>query len=228
MRKSNIFWGLFFIVAALLMIVSKLGLIGGFSFWSIFLTIFFVAWTVRSMIYKNPTGIIFSLAFLCIIYAEPLGIEAITPWYVLGAAVFFSIGAGFLYHPRRFSRCEYGRAEAVTENVDGGQVTFETSFGESIKYINTDDFQSADLKCSFGSMKVYFDNAVIQNGQAVINIDASFSGVELYLPKEWQLSNQIRTSFGGVDEKNRNQPGNEPIIILNGKVSFAGVEILYV
>ena len=230
MKKSNIFWGLFFIVGALFLIVSKLGLIGEFSFWSVFLTIFFVAWIVRSVIYKSPTGVIFSLAFLCIIYAKPLGIEAITPWYVLGAAVLLSIGAGFLYHPQRdvWKKYQYQGADAVIENVEEGQVTFETSFGESIKYVNTEDFQSASLKCSFGSMKVYFDNAVIQNGQAVINIDASFSGVELYLPKELQISNQIRCSFGGVHEKNRNQPSGTLVVTLAGKVSFSGVEILYV
>lgn len=36
------------------------------------------------------------------------------------------------------------------------------------------------LDCSFGPIKVYFDNAKLNNGRGIVRIDASFSGVELY------------------------------------------------
>ena len=86
-------------------------------------------------------------------------LEAITPWPVLGAAALGSIGISFLYHPRRDYRnygC-WGRGNHYSteteETVDGSQMEFSTSFAGSIKYVNSDDFQSADLKCSFGSLK---------------------------------------------------------------------------
>ena len=44
---------------------------------------------------------------------------------------------------------------------DDSHIRIGTSFSGSIKYINTDKFEQADLKCHFGSMKVYFDNAVL-------------------------------------------------------------------
>ena len=39
-----------------------------------------------------------------------------------------------------------------------------TSFSSSIKYVNSDDFLGADVKCSFGGIKIYLDNALIQRG----------------------------------------------------------------
>lgn len=231
MKKERIFWGIFFIVAAVFIIISKLGLLGNINFFSLLLTVFIAACLVKSVMHKSVGGVLFSLAFICIIYAKPLGIEMITPWPVLGAALLGTIGASFLYHPKKdfFS---YGShhicSNETVETVEDAQIEFNTSFGGSIKYINSDDFQSANLRCSFGSMKVYFDNAIIQNGQATVQIDVSFAGVELYIPRNWKVVNNVEASFGGIDEKNSNATSSTPTLNLVGKVSFAGVEIIYI
>ena len=80
-------------------------------------------------------------------------------------------------------------------------------------------------------MEVYFDNATIINGEeAVINIHASFCGLEIYVPKEWEIINQAHVSFGAIEEKtkNRNIVNKEKTVILTGEASFCGVEIIYI
>lgn len=231
MKKERVFWGVFFIAAAIFIIVSKMGYLEGIGIWSLLATIFLAACLIKSIAYRSVTGILFSLAFLCIIYSELLGIEAITPWPVLGAALLGSIGIGFFYHPKRSWGKVYGvyvDDNETVETVEDAQMKFNTSFGGSIKYVNSDDFKSAIMKCSFGSMKVYFDNAVIQSGNAVIQMDVSFAGVELYIPRTWNVVNKIDTAFGGVEEKGRNQSTGVPAVTLVGKVSFGGIEIVYV
>lgn len=105
---------------------------------------------------------------------------------------------------------------------------FKNSFGASTKYINSDEFEFAQLECAFGGLKVYFDNAVIQKGNATVQLDVSFAGVELYIPKTWNVINQIDVTFGGVDEKNKNQSAGVPTLTLMGDVSFSGVTIIYI
>lgn len=80
---------------------------------------------------------------------------------------------------------------------------FKNSFGASTKYINSDEFEFAQL-------------------------DVSFAGVELYIPKTWNVINQIDVTFGGVDEKNKNQSAGVPTLTLMGDVSFSGVTIIYI
>ena len=104
----------------------------------------------------------------------------------------------------------------------------ESSFGSSIKYINSEDFRGAGIHCSFGAMKVYFDHAEVPQGQAAVKLDVSFGGVELYIPRSWQVVNHLSAAFGGVDEKGRCQPDGTVSLVLNGKVSFAGVTIIYI
>ncbi len=71
---------------------------------------------------------------------------------------------------------EYHREiEESTEN----SVYCSNSFGTTTKYVN-----SNNLECSFGEMKVYFDNAVVQNKSVEICVDVSFGSVELYIPRE--------------------------------------------
>lgn len=48
----------------------------------------------------NFWEILFSIAFICIIYDDWLGITALTPWTVLGAALLGSIGLSLIFKKR--------------------------------------------------------------------------------------------------------------------------------
>ena len=77
-------------------------------------------------------------------------------------------------------------------------------------------------------MKIYFDNAVIQKGNATVQMDISFSGVELYVPKTWTVIDQMNKSFGGMDEKGKGSSSGMPVLTLMGDVNFSGVTIIYI
>lgn len=230
MKKERLFWGIFFIFGAVLLVISKMGFLNTeISIGMLLLSVIFAATLIKSVLHKNVPGVLFSAAFLCIIYAEPLGITALTPWTVLCAALLGSIGISFIYHPKHkwYSSHFNDRFEEI-ETMDGNELKMETSFGSSIKYIDSEDFKAASLKCSFGAMKVYFDHAVVPGGEAVVHLENSFGGVELYVPRNWKVINQLNASFGGVDEKGRYEQGGSVTLILTGTVSFAGVTIIYV
>lgn len=90
-------------------------------------------------------------------------------------------------------------------------------------------FRRAFLKSSFGSMSVYFDNAVLHEGKAVAEVDISFGNMELYIPKDWKVILDVDTSFGGVEEKGRCHPADEGnTLLISGRVSFGGLEIHYI
>ena len=249
-RAKNIFWGAFLILAAAFLVVSRLGFLEGIGLASILFAVFWVAIMVEGIISRSFGKILFSLAFLAIIFDDPLGIEAITPWTVLVAALIGTIGLNMIFKKKHYhfeSEWEhhggekivdvevtmdeeesYNEADRQANGLNGNKVFFRTSFGSAVKYVNSDNFEYASLECSFGAMKVYFDNAIIRNGNATIDLDVSFGGVELYFPKHWNVINQTDTAFGGVDEKNHNNSTGSPVINLTGDVNFAGVTIIYI
>lgn len=235
---KKIFWGLFFIVAGAFVIVNQLGYYTDINLFSLLCTILIIPILIKSLFKLDFTGILFSLAFLCIIYREPLHIESLTPIPVLLTALFGSIGLSIMFgryhfhghhfHNHHFHDRHNKHFEQVVNGDDADEVDFNVSFGSSIKYINSEDFKVANLRSSFGSMQVYFSDAEIVGDSAVINLDVSFSGVELYIPKEWKIVNKVDVNLGAVEQKNESKEKQNKTVTIMGKVNLGGVEIFYI
>lgn len=232
MKNGRIFWGILFVLIGIFMIISKLVYFPNVNALSMMLTGFLVVVIVKSLLRLNFAGVLFPIALICIIYDKQLGITNITPWTVLIAALLGSIGFTMIFHKRiKWIDTQFNCEEYKFEKIDvedGSHIGFKTSFGSSIKYINTDDFEQADLNCSFGAMKVYFDNAVMSNNNAVVRINASFSGIELYIPKNWNVEDETNVVLGSIDEKNRNNQTTTNTLTLVGDIKLSGVEIIYI
>ncbi len=232
-NTKNIFWGIFFIFAAALIVINQLGYLGELHVVSLGFTLLLIPIMVISISYLNFSGIFFPLAVIGILFEKQLGIEKIVPWPILLVALFLTIGFEIMFHSSKHKRSHWKHKgpdayEKIIDMPDSNVVDVRVSFGSSIKYVNTQEFQRADLNCSFGAMKVYFDRAKVHEDGAEIHLEVSFSGVELYIPRTWKIINNVNVSLGGIEEKNyRGDEGDIPVV-LTGNVSLSGVEIIYV
>lgn len=239
MKIKNLFWGLFFVLAAAVVIINQLGYFTGVNLFSLLFIIFMIPIIVKSIAHVNFGGVLFPIAFLCIVFAEPLGITNLTPWPVLGAALLGTIGLHFMFGGPKYKTYIYNHTnnhmedmeqgfKEIVDEPDDNLVDFRVRFGASVKYVNSKSLQKANLDCSFGALKVYFDNTKIHEDGAVINLDVSFGGVELFIPKEWNLVNGVNCALGAIEEKNSRKESGGPTVTLVGNISFSGVEITYV
>ena len=232
MRKEDIFWGLLFVLLGVFLVVSKLGLFPNVNVFSLLVTAFLVAVILKSIPRLNFWGMLFPIAFISIIFDKQLGITNITPWTVLIAALFGSIGLSMIFHKHiKWADTKHDSEDYKFEKVDvedGSHVRYKNSFSGSIKYINTDNFEQADFKCSFGSLKVYFDNATMSNSNAVVRINAYCSGIELYIPKNWRVENKTNIFLAAIDEKNKNNEMTTNTLTLVGDIKLSGIEIIYI
>lgn len=233
MKNKNIFWGLFFICAAALIITYRLGNFNGLGLPSLIFTILLVPIIVKSISKLNFFGILLPVSLLLIIFDKPLGIEQLTPWPVLVAAFFLSIGLELVFKSKKHYpyfgyHKEYKNAHETIDNIDDNEVDCAVTFGSGSKYLNSTSLKKAYFKCSFGALKVYFDNATLDPDGAEVFLDASFGGVELYIPQSWTVNMNMTAAVGGVDEKYKKHVSGGPVLTLSGHVSFGGVEIIYI
>lgn len=240
MKIERIFLGIVFILGAAFLIISSFfNYFPNINVFSLVLTAFLGIIIVKNVMRMHFPGILFPIALICIIYEEPLGITNITPWPVLMAALLGSIGLSMVFDKqwrwghrhRRWIHGKYNNEDYRFDKVDiedGSYVKFETSCGASIKYINTNQFEQADLSCSFGSMKVYFDNAVMCKNNATARINSSCGAIELYVPKTWYVEDKTNVFVGSVDEKNKNNETTTNTLTLVGNINFSSVEIIYI
>ena len=164
LRKNSgkILWGLFFILAAVYVVVSKLWIMPEVSVFSILLTVFFIWLFLNGIRNVNFWEILFSIAFICIIYDDWLGITALTPWTVLGAALLGSIGLSLIFKKKSGHKPSISfEYDSDSDNEDekyiGENIKIDNNFGTAIKYVNSDNFCMADVDNSFGSLTVYFE-----------------------------------------------------------------------
>lgn len=234
MKIKNWFWGLFFILGGAAIVINQLGYFEHINIVSLVFTIFLIPIIIKSIINAFWGGIFFPLALLGIIYAEPLGIANMVPWPILLTALLLTIGFEIMFHRNfkfhsKFIHTHHNENfDKVINEEDDSNVSVNVNFGSSIKYVNSKEFKIGIFTCHFGAMKVYFDNTTLHEGKAIIDLDVSFSGVELYIPKNWTVEINASTSLGGIDEKNRNMSDGKHTLIINGKVSLSGIEIIYV
>ena len=144
-------------------------------------------------------------------------------------------GLTSIFHPEK-SRIKVNKQIDInfgdddTEDVEystNSIINITSSFGEKVQYIQTNDLQYVTIDSKFSGLKIYFDQATIQN-QATIEIDGNFTGIELYVPKEWNVQSHVRAFFGGVDEKGQPSSSGYPTLNITGRVHFGGVEIHYI
>lgn len=235
---NKLFWGLLFLLAALGLIMNRIGFwpeIYHISVFGVLVTIFFIWMILEGLRHRNFFAMIFGLAFIAIQYDDILCITAITPWTLLGAALLASIGLTIIFpqyhghHGNKYDGFEFSdKGKKVFNETDGEVLNFENSFGSCIKYVNTDAFVHANFENSFGEMKVYFDNTIIKNGTADINVEVSFGSAVLYIPKTWHVECHAKTAFGGIREQGQSNSQGVPTLRVYGEVSFGDLLIVYI
>jgi predicted membrane protein len=104
-------------------------------------------------------------------------------------------------------------------------------FGGIERRITTQDFQGGRVNAVFGGVEIDLTEANMQTEEATLEINAVFGGVELRLPPTWQVAFRGSPIFGGITDKTRTRPPNDPdnpklkVLVLTGAVVFGGIEI---
>lgn len=243
-NNRNIFWGFFFILCAVFVLMRQMGFYPEISLIRLLLTVCFAAAIINGVKHCNFFSILVPLACLYIMYNdfldEFMGLDSVSPFSVLCAAIFAAIGLGMIFPNKNridssgsFSKNGHpgqSRAAGGEDTVPGDDsyVAFKSLFGSGIKYVNSSAFNRADLECTFGTLTVYFDNAIIQGNQAFVHVDVTFGTLVLYIPSTWQVEDNIDSVFAGV--KLQNPLGNPigPQLVISGDAVFSTVTVKYI
>ena len=114
------------------------------------------------------------------------------------------------------------------EQCSGEHIRCENNFGSAIRYINSRHFCDAQLENNFGSMSVYFDNAIIAGEAASVEVENNFGETNLYIPKEWKVQNELEAflwSSGGNRTRRRQQRCNT--VSARGSKFWSNQNLLY-
>lgn len=232
MKNKNFFWGIVFILSAVLLLLGNFGLFHNISVFKLLIAMALVYTIAQNLPSRNFYGILIPAALICILYDDVLHITRITPFPLLAASVLASIGLFFLFpgQPPFKDKVSFDSDKGPGNCFNESCIYCSATFTGATKYINAPDFRKAYFKCTFGGLKVYLDHAQIPNGSAEIYIDNSFGETSLFLPKEWNVRADMNATFGDIQEihKSPAAAADAPFVSIRGSVRFGDCKIYYI
>lgn len=89
-------------------------------------------------------------------------------------------------------------------------------------------FKGGQISSIFGGANINLSHSDIQ-GTVTLNISVLFGGVEIILPSNWQVKNEVSVILGGMDDRRLPEAGGlgseGKVLIIKGSVIFGGVEL---
>jgi hypothetical protein len=86
-------------------------------------------------------------------------------------------------------------------------------------------FRRADLTAVMGGIEVDLRGAAVANGEAVIDVFTWWGGIEITVPPDWAVSNQVTAIMGGADDSSTGRQDAKHRLIVRGVCIMGGVEI---
>lgn len=128
---------------------------------------------------------------------------------------------------RRSTKCPYREMTSsdATENTNG-RIEKNVFFGGSESIFLDPVFNGGVINATFGGVVLDLRKTTLPEGETCLDIDATFGGVELYIPGDWLIETRFHTVLGGVEDKRLvSQPDHSRKLILQGNLTFGGCGI---
>ncbi len=188
----------------------------------------FVIWGFSRLAWRrHPASRLFGLVLMVVgalMTAHNLGHESFDlrqwwPVFVILAGT--SIALRGLFWSTRWDR---GRFESsAIEHAD--EVNVDATFSGIKLQNDSRSFKGGRIAVTFGGLELDLREAVMDGSEATLNISATFSGIELRVPREWQVVVQLRATMGAVEDKSVPPASPSHRLVLRGETIFGGVEI---
>lgn len=240
MKHKKWFWGILFILLAVFIVANTAGLFKDISLWTGIATILLIALIVLSVMNRNFFGVFLPVVFIYKIFQEPMEWPDINLWLLVLAAILASVGFSIIFksYPKRPSknavRVSDDNVESFSdtnEYMDSNNPSAKVTFGASKKHLRGDTISSAQFYVSFGELEIHFDDAKLASDEVEVFLECSFGEIVLFIPKVWDVKNDLSTNIAGVvsNEERQSKPIDDaPKLKLVGNVQFGSIEIKYI
>jgi len=237
-RSKGIMFGLLLVIAGLLILFFNFGWIDPafkmvlFSWPMIFIVAGILNFSRRDSLMPVifwVVGIFFLVPRIALAFPGSIpGLDAdfahnFWPLLLILLGVYF-IWRVFTGKHRQWTHHHKFRADTVTG--EGGRIEKRVVFGGSESIFLDPVFNGGALSATFGGIVLDLRRTTLPEGETCLDVEATFGGVELYIPGDWLVETRFQTVLGGVEDKRLvSTPDYARKLILRGDLIFGGCEI---
>lgn len=139
-------------------------------------------------------------------------------WWPLALVV---VGAFIVY---RATRADEGPGQAGAASAMGDVSEFSFWSGK-VRRNASPAFRRADLTAVMGGIELDLRGAGTQGQTAIIDVFVWWGGVEITVPPDWAVSNQVMVVMGGADDSSSGTQDSTNRLIVRGFCIMGGVDI---
>jgi len=194
------------------------------TFWPLI----FVAWGLGRLVWsRDVSGRIFGLVMIAVgglMTAHNLGNDMLDMrqwWPVFIILIGASIVLRGLFPSTRWRRRRF--ETSALDHTD--EIDVDATFGGIKLQNDSRNFKGGKVALTFGGLELDLRQAVMEAPEATLHIQATLSGVEIRVPRDWQVVVQLSATMGAVEDKTSPPPSPGHRLVLRGEVTLGGVEI---
>jgi len=115
------------------------------------------------------------------------------------------------------------------DNIDLSEdvVNVSSTFGNIERNVFSKNLKGGNISSMFGGAQINFSQADFE-GVAVIDLSIIFGGVDMVIPSNWNVKNEMSVIFGGIEDRRtviNNVHESGKTLVLKGNIMFGGMEI---
>lgn len=126
--------------------------------------------------------------------------------------------------PRRH-RIDLANGFSTSMLEHGDQVNPDATFSGIKQQNDSRSFKGGRIDATFGGVELDLRQAAMEAPEAVLDISARFSGVELRVPRNWLVVVNIVPTMGAVNDQTVPPMNPAHRLVLRGETVFGGLEI---
>lgn len=227
-KISNSIWGILFIIVGIGIAGDVLDMWNFDPFFSGWWTLFIIIPCGVSMLRNgfnvgSTIGFIIGIMLLASHWVE----FNFDLWQLLVPAILIIIGLRIMFQGmfRKTFHFEHKVHTEGNQNYSSANREEYTAIFSGNRVHITDQFIGTNLSAVFGGLVLDLRDAIISS-DVEINATAIFGGIDIYIPRGYQVKVNNVPIFGGVSNKSGYQVDpNAPVIHLNSTCMFGGIDI---
>lgn len=222
--QGRIFSGLIIIAVGVIFLLANMDKLdfGNFisTYWPMILVVIGL-WHLLANGLRNAGFSLFLIAIGAFFQLNNWGVLGARVWTYFWPLLIIAAGLWIIFKPK--PRGFGSKAPSIKEDDLGAFVTFS---GLKRRF-ESDRFRGGKATALFGGMDLDLTQAKLADNQATVELTAIFGGINLFVPREWQVIVDSSSILGGVEDKHRPIPSTTIQMTLYVKATaiLGGIDI---
>lgn len=237
-RINSVITGLLLIAFAVMLLLNKMGLFTEFPVMKYTMKLILTAAMLYIMVFsgflkKNFLGVTVPLGIIACLFSDWLGTSMVSPFIIILVSVLIGIGLSLVFgfgkqsSVRHYFGGKYTSSTKEYSDVDG-TFSIENSLAERTAYMSVNDLRYGEIENGLGSLTVYLNGTTLDSEGATIDIDNGLGRLQLYVPKEFRVVQNIDNGLGSVNTHGTSSTdANSPLLKLDIDNGLGTVDIYF-